>query len=238
MRILVTLLLDTLPMLGRAAALFLRLLHLRHRRCAAVAGLLRNRCFLPVNFSRSSLWTWGTYYHTENDGESPFICSMPKENGMRLCSSIPTLYEEGLVGKGVCQDSRFKAASAHTSVVDRGGGPTAHLCYKHSEPQETARRGDTKVETQEGWGTHCSWKSSMKAARAYRPAVPSCGRQLKYRGQEGVKRRPEQQREWSSVQPEPSVWSHIRTHLNVVQTIPGRVGFGSGLKVHACGGDP
>jgi voltage-dependent calcium channel T type alpha-1G len=36
-----------------------------------------------------------TYYHTENDDESPFICSMPRENGMRLCSSVPTLYEEG-----------------------------------------------------------------------------------------------------------------------------------------------
>lgn len=36
------------------------------------------------------------YYQTENDDESPFICSQPRENGMRLCNLVPTLYEEGL----------------------------------------------------------------------------------------------------------------------------------------------
>ncbi|KAF3853173.1 hypothetical protein F7725_013861 [Dissostichus mawsoni] len=35
------------------------------------------------------------YYHTENDDENPFICSMPRENGMRDCGSVPKLYEEG-----------------------------------------------------------------------------------------------------------------------------------------------
>lgn len=35
------------------------------------------------------------YYHTENDDENPFICSQPRENGMRMCTSIPTLHEEG-----------------------------------------------------------------------------------------------------------------------------------------------
>ncbi|PWA21597.1 hypothetical protein CCH79_00003485, partial [Gambusia affinis] len=36
----------------------------------------------------------GKYYHTENDDENPFICSMPRDNGMRDCGSIPKLYDE------------------------------------------------------------------------------------------------------------------------------------------------
>ncbi|KAK6329459.1 hypothetical protein J4Q44_G00014370 [Coregonus suidteri] len=53
-------------------------------------------CFLPHNSQCDPLSVeLGNYYHTENDDESPFICSMPRENGMRLCSSVPTLYEEG-----------------------------------------------------------------------------------------------------------------------------------------------
>lgn len=35
------------------------------------------------------------YYHTENDDENPFICSQPRDNGMRDCNSVPKLYEEG-----------------------------------------------------------------------------------------------------------------------------------------------
>ncbi|KAG9350358.1 hypothetical protein JZ751_026713 [Albula glossodonta] len=60
------------------------------------AGLLRNRCFLPENFTLPPSLDLYNYYHTENDDENPFICSQPRENGMRLCSSVPTLHEEGL----------------------------------------------------------------------------------------------------------------------------------------------
>ncbi|XP_028975657.2 voltage-dependent T-type calcium channel subunit alpha-1G isoform X1 [Esox lucius] len=96
MRILVTLLLDTLPMLGNVLLLcFFVFFIFGIVGVQLWAGLLRNRCFLPENFSRSLSVELGTYYHTENDDESPFICSMPRENGMRLCSSVPTLYEEG-----------------------------------------------------------------------------------------------------------------------------------------------
>lgn len=35
------------------------------------------------------------YYQTENEDESPFICSQPRENGMRSCRSVPTLRGEG-----------------------------------------------------------------------------------------------------------------------------------------------
>uniref|UniRef100_A0A8C9VFI7 Voltage-dependent T-type calcium channel subunit alpha n=1 Tax=Scleropages formosus TaxID=113540 RepID=A0A8C9VFI7_SCLFO len=89
MRILVTLLLDTLPMLGNVLLLcFFVFFIFGIVGVQLWAGLLRNRCFLPENFT--------LYYHTENDDENPFICSQPRENGMRLCSSVPTLHEEGI----------------------------------------------------------------------------------------------------------------------------------------------
>ncbi|XP_052467534.1 voltage-dependent T-type calcium channel subunit alpha-1G isoform X8 [Carassius gibelio] len=96
MRILVTLLLDTLPMLGNVLLLcFFVFFIFGIVGVQLWAGLLRNRCFLPENFSLPTSLDLHNYYHTENDDENPFICSQPRENGMRLCTSIPTLYEEG-----------------------------------------------------------------------------------------------------------------------------------------------
>nr|XP_021336021.1 voltage-dependent T-type calcium channel subunit alpha-1G isoform X4 [Danio rerio] len=96
MRILVTLLLDTLPMLGNVLLLcFFVFFIFGIVGVQLWAGLLRNRCFLPENFSLPTSLELRKYYHTENDDENPFICSQPRENGMRLCTSVPTLHEEG-----------------------------------------------------------------------------------------------------------------------------------------------
>uniref|UniRef100_A0A667Z2J4 Calcium channel, voltage-dependent, T type, alpha 1G subunit n=1 Tax=Myripristis murdjan TaxID=586833 RepID=A0A667Z2J4_9TELE len=96
MRILVTLLLDTLPMLGNVLLLcFFVFFIFGIVGVQLWAGLLRNRCFVEDNFSFPLSVDLGKYYHTENDDENPFICSQPRENGMRECSSVPTLYEEG-----------------------------------------------------------------------------------------------------------------------------------------------
>ncbi|KAF7650118.1 hypothetical protein LDENG_00130890 [Lucifuga dentata] len=96
MRILVTLLLDTLPMLGNVLLLcFFVFFIFGIVGVQLWAGLLRNRCFVEDNFSFPLSVDLGKYYHTENDDENPFICSQPRENGMQHCSSVPTLYEEG-----------------------------------------------------------------------------------------------------------------------------------------------
>ncbi|XP_041829601.1 voltage-dependent T-type calcium channel subunit alpha-1G isoform X3 [Melanotaenia boesemani] len=96
MRILVTLLLDTLPMLGNVLLLcFFVFFIFGIVGVQLWAGLLRNRCFVIDNFSFPLSVELGKYYHTENDDENPFICSMPRDNGMRDCGSIPKLYEEG-----------------------------------------------------------------------------------------------------------------------------------------------
>ncbi|XP_053816035.1 voltage-dependent T-type calcium channel subunit alpha-1G [Vidua chalybeata] len=97
MRILVTLLLDTLPMLGNVLLLcFFVFFIFGIVGVQLWAGLLRNRCFLPENFSIPYTVDLERYYQTENEDENPFICSQPRENGMRFCRSIPTLREEGL----------------------------------------------------------------------------------------------------------------------------------------------
>ncbi|XP_060795871.1 voltage-dependent T-type calcium channel subunit alpha-1G [Neoarius graeffei] len=95
MRILVTLLLDTLPMLGNVLLLcFFVFFIFGIVGVQLWAGLLRNRCFLPVNFSVPPNVDLSNYYSV--DDESPFICSQMGDNGMRHCNSIPRLYEEGL----------------------------------------------------------------------------------------------------------------------------------------------
>ncbi|XP_061472005.1 voltage-dependent T-type calcium channel subunit alpha-1G [Rhineura floridana] len=97
MRILVTLLLDTLPMLGNVLLLcFFVFFIFGIVGVQLWAGLLRNRCFLPENFTFPYTVELEPYYQTENEDESPFICSQPRENGMRYCRSIPTRREEGL----------------------------------------------------------------------------------------------------------------------------------------------
>ncbi|KAM6245211.1 voltage-dependent T-type calcium channel subunit alpha-1G [Porphyrio hochstetteri] len=97
MRILVTLLLDTLPMLGNVLLLcFFVFFIFGIVGVQLWAGLLRNRCFLPENFSIPYMVDLEQYYQTENEDENPFICSQPRENGMRYCRSIPTRREEGL----------------------------------------------------------------------------------------------------------------------------------------------
>ncbi|TDG98324.1 hypothetical protein EPR50_G00217500 [Perca flavescens] len=95
MRILVTLLLDTLPMLGNVLLLcFFVFFIFGIVGVQLWNGLLRNRCFLG-NFSIPLSVELEKYYHTENDDESPFICSKPRENGMRDCGSVPKVYKEG-----------------------------------------------------------------------------------------------------------------------------------------------
>ncbi|RVE55654.1 hypothetical protein OJAV_G00234160 [Oryzias javanicus] len=96
MRILVTLLLDTLPMLGNVLLLcFFVFFIFGIVGVQLWAGLLRNRCFVKDNFSFPLSTELGRYYHSENDDENPFICSMPRDNGMRDCSSVPKLYDKG-----------------------------------------------------------------------------------------------------------------------------------------------
>uniref|UniRef100_A0A3P8RPC1 Ion transport domain-containing protein n=1 Tax=Amphiprion percula TaxID=161767 RepID=A0A3P8RPC1_AMPPE len=82
MRILVTLLLDTLPMLGNVLALcFFVFFIFGIVGVQLWAGLLRNRCFMGEDVK--------IYYRPDGTDDHPFICSTERENGMLRCSDVP-----------------------------------------------------------------------------------------------------------------------------------------------------
>uniref|UniRef100_A0A8C0JA90 Calcium voltage-gated channel subunit alpha1 H n=1 Tax=Chelonoidis abingdonii TaxID=106734 RepID=A0A8C0JA90_CHEAB len=95
MRILVTLLLDTLPMLGNVLLLcFFVFFIFGIVGVQLWAGLLRNRCFVDSNFAMTYNITFPQpYYQPEEGEENPFICSSHRDNGMQKCSNIPNRKE-------------------------------------------------------------------------------------------------------------------------------------------------
>lgn len=58
----------------------------------------------------------GKYYQTENDDENPYICSMPRDNGMRECSTVPKLYHEG--GDECTLDFQLYNSTDNTTCVN------------------------------------------------------------------------------------------------------------------------
>ncbi|XP_005067058.2 voltage-dependent T-type calcium channel subunit alpha-1I isoform X2 [Mesocricetus auratus] len=96
MRILVNLLLDTLPMLGNVLLLcFFVFFIFGIIGVQLWAGLLRNRCFLEENFTVQGDVALPPYYQPEEDDEMPFICSLSGDNGIMGCHEIPPLKEQG-----------------------------------------------------------------------------------------------------------------------------------------------
>ncbi|KAM6966658.1 voltage-dependent T-type calcium channel subunit alpha-1H isoform 2-T2 [Tautogolabrus adspersus] len=96
MRILVTLLLDTLPMLGNVLLLcFFVFFIFGIVGVQLWAGLLRNRCFLAEDITSLYNLSMNPYYLSEEGEDSPFICSAPRENGMLRCGEVPAYTEGG-----------------------------------------------------------------------------------------------------------------------------------------------
>ncbi|XP_071587356.1 voltage-dependent T-type calcium channel subunit alpha-1I [Heliangelus exortis] len=96
MRILVNLLLDTLPMLGNVLLLcFFVFFIFGIIGVQLWAGLLRNRCFMEENFTIQGDIVLPPYYQPEDDDEMPFICSLSGDNGIMGCHEIPPLKERG-----------------------------------------------------------------------------------------------------------------------------------------------
>ncbi|XP_016525808.1 voltage-dependent T-type calcium channel subunit alpha-1I-like isoform X2 [Poecilia formosa] len=97
MRILVNLLLDTLPMLGNVLLLcFFVFFIFGIIGVQLWAGLLRNRCYPEENFTLTSgIGLPRPYYMADEDDERPFICSLPVDNGIMSCSDVPARREGG-----------------------------------------------------------------------------------------------------------------------------------------------
>ncbi|KAM4611272.1 voltage-dependent T-type calcium channel subunit alpha-1I [Polymixia lowei] len=97
MRILVNLLLDTLPMLGNVLLLcFFVFFIFGIIGVQLWAGLLRNRCYPEENFTLATgISLPRPYYMADEDDERPFICSLPMDNGIMSCSDVPARREGG-----------------------------------------------------------------------------------------------------------------------------------------------
>ncbi|XP_041640069.1 voltage-dependent T-type calcium channel subunit alpha-1I-like [Cheilinus undulatus] len=97
MRILVNLLLDTLPMLGNVLLLcFFVFFIFGIIGVQLWAGLLRNRCYPEENFTLTTgISLPRPYYMADEDDERPFICSLPIDNGIMSCTDVPARREGG-----------------------------------------------------------------------------------------------------------------------------------------------
>uniref|UniRef100_A0A8C0E3F7 Calcium voltage-gated channel subunit alpha1 H n=1 Tax=Balaenoptera musculus TaxID=9771 RepID=A0A8C0E3F7_BALMU len=133
MRILVTLLLDTLPMLGNVLLLcFFVFFIFGIVGVQLWAGLLRNRCFLDSTFASFLR----PYYQPEEGEENPFICSSRRDNGMQKCSHIPSRRElrvECTLGWEAYGQPQAEGA----------GGTGHHTCINWNQYYNVCRSGDS-----------------------------------------------------------------------------------------------
>uniref|UniRef100_A0A6Q2WW03 Ion transport domain-containing protein n=1 Tax=Esox lucius TaxID=8010 RepID=A0A6Q2WW03_ESOLU len=174
MRILVNLLLDTLPMLGNVLLLcFFVFFIFGIIGVQLWAGLLRNRCYLEENFTLSSGLTLpAPYYQPEEDDERPFICSLAQDNGIMSCADVPARREGG---RTCCLDREDayhrQSLGLSPEPLVNGSANTVGLCINwnqyytrchtgHSNPHKGAINFDNivyawivifQVITLEGW---------------------------------------------------------------------------------------
>ncbi|XP_061741382.1 voltage-dependent T-type calcium channel subunit alpha-1I isoform X1 [Nerophis ophidion] len=148
MRILVNLLLDTLPMLGNVLLLcFFVFFIFGIIGVQLWAGLLRNRCYLEENFTLSSrLALPHPYYRPEEDDERPFICSLASDNGIMSCSDVPARREGGHTCCLDKEDALHRQAlglSPEPMANGSGAGDTIGLCINWNQYYTRCHTGST-----------------------------------------------------------------------------------------------
>uniref|UniRef100_A0A3Q3WIF8 Ion transport domain-containing protein n=1 Tax=Mola mola TaxID=94237 RepID=A0A3Q3WIF8_MOLML len=174
MRILVNLLLDTLPMLGNVLLLcFFVFFIFGIIGVQLWAGLLRNRCYPEENFTLTTgVSLPRPYYMADEDDERPFICSLPVDNGIMSCSDVPFRREGGRVCCLDKDDALYRQSlGLSPEPVANGSVSVAGLCVNwnqyytrchtgHSNPHKGAINFDNiayawivifQVITLEGW---------------------------------------------------------------------------------------
>ncbi|KAM3863913.1 voltage-dependent T-type calcium channel subunit alpha-1H [Diretmus argenteus] len=139
MRILVTLLLDTLPMLGNVLLLcFFVFFIFGIVGVQLWAGLLRNRCFLGEDIRTIYNLSISSYYMSEEGEESPFICSAARENGMLRCHDVPP-YSRGGAECSLAAPPQGSALIGSPPVV---GGASGNGCVNWNQYYNICRPGD------------------------------------------------------------------------------------------------
>uniref|UniRef100_A0A7N8XAE6 Voltage-dependent T-type calcium channel subunit alpha-1H n=1 Tax=Mastacembelus armatus TaxID=205130 RepID=A0A7N8XAE6_9TELE len=139
MRILVTLLLDTLPMLGNVLLLcFFVFFIFGIVGVQLWAGLLRNRCFLGEDVGTMYNLSVNSYYMSEEGEDSPFICSAGRENGMLRCHDVPPYTESG----AECSLAAPPPSSALIGSAPAVGGAHVNGCINWNQYYNVCRPGD------------------------------------------------------------------------------------------------
>ncbi|XP_011476669.1 voltage-dependent T-type calcium channel subunit alpha-1H isoform X2 [Oryzias latipes] len=139
MRILVTLLLDTLPMLGNV--LFLCFFVFFIFGIVGVqlwAGLLRNRCFLGEDTKVLYNQSLKPYYVDEEGEDNPFICSTPRENGMLHCYDVPPSTEDGVE----CSLTASQQSSVLIGSFDSVAGASVNGCVNWNQYYNVCHAGE------------------------------------------------------------------------------------------------
>ncbi|XP_054616531.1 voltage-dependent T-type calcium channel subunit alpha-1H-like isoform X2 [Dunckerocampus dactyliophorus] len=139
MRILVTLLLDTLPMLGNVLLLcFFVFFIFGIVGVQLWAGLLRNRCFLGEDIRKIYNLSISPYYMSEDGEDSPFICSAARENGMLRCNDVPPYTE----AKTECLLPAPQQSSALAGASPAVGGASVNGCVNWNQYYSECRPGE------------------------------------------------------------------------------------------------
>uniref|UniRef100_A0A8C6KBF0 Voltage-dependent T-type calcium channel subunit alpha-1I-like n=1 Tax=Nothobranchius furzeri TaxID=105023 RepID=A0A8C6KBF0_NOTFU len=146
MRILVNLLLDTLPMLGNVLLLcFFVFFIFGIIGVQLWAGLLRNRCYPEENFTRNNgLSLPRPYYMADEDDERPFICSLPVDNGIMSCLDVPARREGG---RACCLDKEDvlyrQSLGLSPEPLSNGSNSVAGLCVNWNQYYTRCHTGST-----------------------------------------------------------------------------------------------
>ncbi|XP_075999196.1 voltage-dependent T-type calcium channel subunit alpha-1H-like [Genypterus blacodes] len=139
MRILVTLLLDTLPMLGNVLLLcFFVFFIFGIVGVQLWAGLLRNRCFLGEDIRTMYNLSISPYFMSEEGEDSPFICSAPHANGMLRCYNVPA-YSDGATECSLDAPHQSSVLIGSPPVV---GGASVNGCVNWNKYYNVCRPGD------------------------------------------------------------------------------------------------
>ncbi|CAK6982855.1 voltage-dependent T-type calcium channel subunit alpha-1H-like, partial [Scomber scombrus] len=138
MRVLVMVIVDTLPMLANVLVLYIFFIHIFGVVGVQMwAGKLRNRCFLGEDIPTGYKMSLSPYYETKRGKKSPFICSANVKKGMLHCSDVPPYTKDGVT----CSLDPRRQDSAGKELVPAVGAST-NSCINWNLYYNVCRNGN------------------------------------------------------------------------------------------------
>ncbi|XP_072232261.1 voltage-dependent T-type calcium channel subunit alpha-1I-like [Leuresthes tenuis] len=178
LRDLVSILLDTLPMLGNVLILYMFVIHIFGVIGVQLwGGELHNRCFLGEDILTKYNLSLSRYFVSAPGERGPFLCSSEDLNGKRRCSDVPPYQERGKVctlpAPPANKPGNWAVSAASGDCVNwnryynicRPGGPNPNMGAINFDDIGHAWIAIFQVVTLEGWtdilyyvmDTHSVW---------------------------------------------------------------------------------